>query len=51
MDQLNKYIEPLQFKALDKMQSLKFIEEKYKVKMQRCKVGRPTFPLLRVKQF
>ena len=32
MEQLNKFIEPLKFQALDRMQSLKFIEEKYKVK-------------------
>ena len=32
MDQLNKYIEPLQFKPLDNMASLKVIEEKTKMK-------------------
>lgn len=32
MDQLNKWIEPLKFQALDRMQSLQFVEEKYKVK-------------------
>lgn len=32
MDQLNKWIEPLKFQALDRMQSLQFVEERYKVK-------------------
>ena len=32
MDQVNRYIEPLQFKALDSMPSLKGIEEKTKLK-------------------
>lgn len=32
MDQLSRYIEPLKFQALDRMESLKIIEEKTKVK-------------------
>lgn len=32
MEQVNKWIEPLKFQALDRMQSLQFVEEKYKVK-------------------
>lgn len=32
MEQLNKFIEPLKFQPLDRMQSLKFIEEKYNIK-------------------
>ena len=32
MELVNKFIQPLQFEALDKLPALKFVEEKYKIK-------------------
>lgn len=32
MELVNKFIQPLQFEALDKMPALKSLEEKYKIK-------------------
>ncbi len=32
MELVKKFIQPLQFEALDKMPALRFLEEKYKIK-------------------